>query len=44
VITTLLFSIGIMLAKAIKILYYESRSRLRRVAYGLILDKDKKEE
>ncbi len=44
VITTLLFSIGIMLAKAIKILYYESRSRLRKVAYSLILDKEKKEE
>lgn len=44
VITTLLFSIGIMVAKAIKILYYESRSRLRKVAYSLILDKEKKEE
>lgn len=44
VITTLLFSIGIMIAKATKILYYESRSRLRKVAYSLILDKEKKEE
>jgi len=39
VITTLLFSIGIMLVKAVKIIYYESRSRLKKVAYGLILDK-----
>lgn len=44
VITTLLFSIGIMLVKAIKILYYESKSRLRNVAYSLILDKKEKEE
>ncbi|MFH0942640.1 MAG: YidC/Oxa1 family membrane protein insertase [Candidatus Beckwithbacteria bacterium] len=44
VITTLLFSIGIMLAKAVKIIYYESRSRLRKVAYGLILDKKKESE
>lgn len=43
VITTLLFSIGIMLAKALKIIYYESRGRLRKVAYSLILDKNKEE-
>ena len=44
VITTLMFSIGIMLVKAIKIVYYESRGRLKKVAYGLILDKPKKEK
>ncbi|MDZ7587036.1 MAG: YidC/Oxa1 family membrane protein insertase [Patescibacteria group bacterium] len=44
VITTLLFSIAIMLTKAIKILYYQSKSRLKKVAYGLILDKEKKED
>lgn len=43
VITTLLFSIGIMFAKAVKILYYESRHRLRKVAYSFILDKEKGE-
>jgi len=37
VITTLLFSIVLMLAKLVKIVYYESRSRLRKVAYGLII-------
>ncbi len=41
VITTLLFSIAIMLAKLAKVVYYESRSRLRKVAYGLIIDKPK---
>lgn len=41
VITTLLFSIGIMLAKLAKVVYYESRNRLRKAAYGLILDKPK---
>ena len=41
VITTLIFSIVIMLAKAAKIIYYESRSRLKRLAYGLIIDKSK---
>jgi YidC/Oxa1 family membrane protein insertase len=39
VITTLLFSIGFMLAKVIKIIYYESRGRLKKLAYSLILDK-----
>jgi membrane protein insertase Oxa1/YidC/SpoIIIJ len=39
VITTLLFSIGIMSIKIIKMLIFESRSRIRKVAYGLILDK-----
>ncbi|MCX6816822.1 MAG: YidC/Oxa1 family membrane protein insertase [Candidatus Beckwithbacteria bacterium] len=41
VITTLLFSIVIMLAKAVKIIYYESRGRLKKLAYGLIIDKPK---
>ncbi|MDZ4228952.1 MAG: YidC/Oxa1 family membrane protein insertase [Patescibacteria group bacterium] len=41
VITTLLFSIILMLFKLLKVVYYESRSRLRKVAYGLILDKPK---
>jgi membrane protein insertase Oxa1/YidC/SpoIIIJ len=46
VITTLLFSIAIMLVKLVKVFYYESRSRLRKMAYGIILDKPevKKEE
>lgn len=44
VITTLLISIGIMLAKALKILYYESRGRLKKVAYSLILDKPTEEK
>jgi len=44
VITTLLFSIGIMLVKAGKILYYESRHKLRKVAYSLILDKKEGEK
>lgn len=39
VITTLLFSIGLMLVKLGKVVYYESRSRLKKVAYSLILDK-----
>lgn len=43
VITTLLFSIGIMLAKLVKVVYYESRSRLKKLAYGLIIDKPKEE-
>lgn len=37
VITTLLFSIALMLAKLVKIVYYESKSRLRKVAYGMII-------
>jgi hypothetical protein len=44
VITTLLFSIGIMLVKLLKVFYYESRSRLRKVAYGIILDKPEAEK
>lgn len=44
VITTLLFSIAIMLVKLAKVVYYESRSRLKKVAYGLIIDKPKTEE
>ena len=47
IITTLLFSIGIMSVQLIKMLLYESRTRLRKLAYGLIVDKpieaDKKE-
>ena len=42
VITTLLFSIGIMTVQIIKMLLYESRSRLKKLAYGLILDKPEK--
>ena len=41
VITTLLFSIAIMLSKLVKVVYYESRSRLKKVAYSLIIDKPK---
>jgi len=41
VITTLLFTVGIMLVKLGKILYHKSRGRLRKVAYSLILDKKK---
>lgn len=41
VITTLLFTIGLMLFKLGKVVYYESRSRLKKVAYSLILDKPK---
>ncbi len=37
VITTLLFSVILMLFKLFKVVYYESRSRLRKVAYGLII-------
>ena len=37
VITTLLFSVIQMLFKLFKVVYYESRSRLRKVAYGLII-------
>jgi YidC/Oxa1 family membrane protein insertase len=37
VITTLLFSIILMLLKLAKVVYYESRNRLRKVAYGLII-------
>lgn len=43
VITTLLFSIAIMLAKLAKVVYYEGKGRLRKMAYGLIIDKPKKE-
>ena len=44
IITTLLFSIGIMLFKLVKMLYYESRLRLKKAAYSMILDKPKKEK
>ena len=39
IITTLVFSIGIMTVQLVKMLLYESRSRLRKLAYGLIVDK-----
>jgi len=42
VITTLLFSIGIMLVKIGKIIYYESRHKLKKVAYSLIIDNKEK--
>lgn len=44
VITTLLFTIGIMLVKLVKVFYYESRNRLKKVAYSLILDKPEKDQ
>lgn len=44
VITTLLFSIAFMLVKVLKIIYYESRGKLKQVAYSLIIDKPKKNE
>lgn len=44
VITTLLFSIAIMLLKFAKIFYYESRVQLKKAAYGLILDKPNEEK
>lgn len=44
VIATLTISIGMMLAKALKILYYESRGRLKKVAYSLIIDKPTEEK
>lgn len=39
VTTTLLFSILLMLVKLAKVVYYEWKGRLRKVAYSLILDK-----
>lgn len=41
VITTLLFTLMIMLVKGIRILYYEFRGKVRKLAYSLILDKPK---
>ncbi len=43
VITTLLFSIGIMSVQIVRMMLYESKNRLRKLAYGLILDKPKSE-
>lgn len=43
VITTLLFSIGIMSVQTIRMILYESRNKLKKLAYGLILDKPKTE-
>jgi hypothetical protein len=39
VITTLLFTLMIMLVKGARILYYEFRGKVRKLAYSLILDK-----